>query len=109
MHSETNDRIQRIRSRVLAERASISGLKTQLTGNTDKYVNEQLNLTSNWFDDVEVGFLGIFRDDPRPRTLAEESWVLDQTEFFLERVAIPQLKAIQEMVATFGPNVRSVG
>jgi hypothetical protein len=94
----------------LAGKASISGLKAQLAGNTDKYVNQLLQLASNWFDDVEVLWLGILKDERTPpRTLAEESRVLDYTEFFLERFAVPQLKAIQDMVAKFGPNVQSVG
>jgi hypothetical protein len=45
----------------------------------------------------------------RPRTLAEESRVLDHAEFVLERIAAPQLKAIQDMVAKFGPKILSVG
>ena len=64
---------------------------------------------SNSFDDVEVSFLGILRQERiPPRTLAEESWVLDQAEFVLERISISQLKVIQDMVAKFGPNVSFV-
>jgi hypothetical protein len=99
-----------IRSRVLAGMASISDLKAQLAGNRDKYVNQLLQQTLNAFDDVEVLFIGILRDDRMPpRTLAEESRVLDHAEFVLERIAAPLLKAIQDMVAKFGPKILSVG
>jgi hypothetical protein len=40
---------------------------------------------------------------------AEESRVLDHAEFVLERIAAPQLNAIQEMVAKFGPTILSTG
>ena len=110
MHSETNERIQGIRSRVVAGKAEISGLKAQLEGNTDRYVNQLLQQASNWFDDVEVLWLGILKDERTPpRTVAEESRVLDYAEFFLERIAGPQLRAIQDIVAKFGLNVQSVG
>jgi hypothetical protein len=110
MHNETNERVQRIRSRVLAEKAALAELKAQLADNTDKYVKQLLQQASNGFDDVEVLFLGILQDERiPPRTPAEESRVLDHAEFFLERVAVPLLKAIQDMVAKFGPNVQSIG
>jgi hypothetical protein len=51
-------------------------------------------------------FLGILKEERTPpRSLSEESRVLDHAEFLLERIAIPQLKAIQDMVAKFGPNL----
>ncbi len=107
MHSETNDRAQRIRSKVLAGKASISDLNAQIT---DNYVKQLLQQASNWFDDVEVHFLGNLQHERiPPRTLAEESRWLDYAEFFLERVAVPQLKAVQDMVAKFGPNIQSIG
>jgi hypothetical protein len=75
----------------------------------DKYVNQLLQHTLIAFDDVEVAFIGILKDDRMPpRTCAEESRVLDHTEFVLEQVAVPQLTAIQEMVAKFGPKILSV-
>jgi hypothetical protein len=43
------------------------------------------------------------------RTLAEESIWLDHAEFILERIAVPQLKAVRDMVAEFGPNIQSIG
>ncbi len=77
--------------------ASISDLKAQLAGNKDKYVNQLLQQALNAFDDVEVSFVGILKDDQKPpRTLDEESRVLDHAEFVLERIAVPQLKAIQD-------------
>ncbi len=107
MHSQTNDRIQRIRSKVLAGKASISDLNAQIT---DNYVKQLLQHASNWFDDVEVHFLKNLQHDRKPpRTLAEESRWLDHAEFFLERVAVSQLKAVQDMVARFGPNIQSIG
>jgi hypothetical protein len=110
MRNETKERIQRIRSRVLTGRASLSDLKTQLAANTDKYLNWLLQQTSNWLDDVEVLFLAILEDGRTPpRPAAEESRALDYAEFFLERFAMAQLEAVQEMVAKFGPSVRSMG
>jgi hypothetical protein len=110
MHTETNERMERIRSDVRAGQAALSDLKTQLAANTDKYVNQILQLASNWFDDVETLFLGMLKQEQTPpRTLAEESRVLGSAEYFLHRMAIPQLKAIQKMVAKFGPSVRSIG
>jgi hypothetical protein len=73
-------------------------------------VNQLLQQASNWLDDVETLFLGILKQDRMPpRSAAEESRVLDHAEFFLHRIAMPQLKAIQEMVAKFGPTVQSIG
>ena len=107
MHSETNDRIQIIRSKVLAGKASISDLNAQVT---DNYVKQLLQQASNWFDDVEVQFLRNLQHDPiPPRTVAEESIWLDHAEFFLERVAVPHLKAVQDMAVKFGPKIRSIG
>jgi hypothetical protein len=107
MHSQTNDRIQRIQSKVQAGRASISDLGAQIT---DNYVKQMLQRASNWFDDVDVYFLGNIRDERTPgRTVAEESMWLDHAEFVLERIAFPQLKAVQDMVAKFGPNIQSIG
>lgn len=107
MYGETNDRIQRIQSKVLAGKASISDLNTQIT---DNYVKQLLQQASNWFDDVEVHFLGNLRHERiPPRTLAEESRWLDEAEFFLERVAVSQLRAVQDMVAKFGANIQSIG
>ncbi len=54
MYSETNDRIQRMQSKVLAGKASISDLNAQIS---DNYVKQLLQHASNWFDDVEVHFL----------------------------------------------------
>jgi len=110
MHTETTERVQAIQSEVLARKASLAELKVQLADDPDKYVKELLQQASNQFDDVEVLFLGILRDERvPPRTLAEESRVLDRAEFFLQRIAVPQLKAIQDMIAKFGPNVQSIG
>ena len=110
MHSDTNERMEGIRSRVLAGMASISDLKGQLAGKADKYVNQLLQQASNAFDDVEVSFIGILKTDRMaPRTRAEESRVLDHAEFVLDRIAVPQLKAIQDMVAKFGPKILSAG
>jgi len=110
MHAQTAERVRRIESRVLERTASLSQLKDQISGNSDKYIKDVLQLTANWLDDVEVLYLGILKKDRMlPRTLAEESWLLDQTEFFLEKVVVPQLKAIQDMVTKFGPNVQSIG
>ena len=110
MHSDTNERMEGIRSRVLTGLASISDLKGQLAGKADKYMNQLLQHTLNAFDDVEVVFIGILNKDRMPpRTRAEESRVLDHAEFLLERIAVPQLKAIQEMVAKFGPKILSAG
>jgi hypothetical protein len=107
MHSETNDRIKRIQSKVLAGKASISDLNAQIT---DSYVKEMLQRASNWFDDVEVHFLRSIQHERTPlRTLAEESIWLDHAEFILERIAVPQLKAVRDMVAEFGPNIQSIG
>jgi len=62
------------------------------------------------FDDLEASFVGILKTDRTPpRTVAEESRVLDHAEFVLERIAVPQLKAIQDMVAKFGPKILSTG
>jgi hypothetical protein len=109
MHNETNARVQEIRSKVLAGKASLTELKAQLAGNRDRYVNQLLQQASNWFDDVEV-ILGILKDGRMPqRTPAEESRVLDGAQFLLKRVAVPQLNAIQDMVARFGPNIQSIG
>ncbi len=43
MHRDTNERMEGIRSRVLAGLASISELKGQLAGKADKYVNRYFN------------------------------------------------------------------
>jgi hypothetical protein len=94
MHNETNECVQRLRSKVLTGIASLGELEAQLAGNADKYLNQLLQQASNWFDDVEVR-LGILKDNRMPpRNVAEELRVLDHAEFFLERVAEPQLKAI---------------
>ena len=106
MHSETNERLQIIRSEVAGGKTSISDLKTRLADNADRYINHVLQQGSNSFDDVELLFLGILKEERTPpRSLSEESRVLDHAEFLLERIAIPQLKAIQDMVAKFGPNL----
>jgi len=107
MHSETRERVERIRAKALAGKASVSDLNAQIT---DAYVKQLLKLASNWFDDVEVFWIGTLqRDRMPPRSLAEESRWLDQAEFFLESIARPQLKAVQDMVAKFGPNLQSIG
>jgi uncharacterized damage-inducible protein DinB len=103
MHNETSERVQKIRSRVLAGKAAVADLHAQIT---DDHVKQLLQQVLNHLDDVEVLWLGNLQHEQRPlRTIAEESRWLDQTEFFLERIALPQLEAVQEMVATFGPNV----
>ncbi len=110
MHSQTAARVEKIKSRVLEGRTSLSQLKAQLSHNTDKHVNELLRQTAYWFDDVKSSFLGMMVKEQRPpRTLEDESYLLNQAEFFLERVVEPQLKAIQDMVAKFGPNVHPIG
>jgi hypothetical protein len=107
MYGETNDRIQRIQSKILAGKASISDLKSQITDNNVKRLLQQ---ASNWFDDVAVLFLRELQHERiPPRTLAEESKWLDHAEFFLERVAVPQLQAVKDMIAKFGPTIRLIG
>ena len=110
VHSQTAERVQRIKSRVLERKASVSNLKTQLSHNSDNHINPQLQQVSNWLDYAEVSFLGILKQERvPPRTLEDESWLLDQAEFFLERVVDQQLEAIQDMVAKFGPKAQSIG
>lgn len=41
-----------------------------------------------------------------PRNLSDESRILDRAEFWLEKLALAQLKTLQDMVATFGPGVQ---
>ena len=70
MHSETNE-------------GEESG-----SGNTYKYMTQLLLQALNSFDDVEVSFLGILRQERiPPRTLAKEYRVLDQAESVLARIA----------------------
>ncbi len=110
MRTETYDRVQSIRSKVLAGKASISDLNAQLADNTDNYVKQLLRQGSNWLDHVEALFLGSLQHERKPpRTLAEESRLLDHAGFFLEKIALPRLKAVQDMVAKFGANIQSIG
>jgi len=75
MYSETSDRIQRIRAKVLAGKASIAELDAQVT---DNCVKQLLRQASNSFDDVEVLWLGVvLQERTPPRTLAEESRYID--------------------------------
>lgn len=108
MHQETAERLQRIRSKIQEGRAALAKLKVQLADNTDKQVNQLVQQASSRFDDIGVFFLGILKDERvPPRTLADESRVLDEAESFLERVAVEQLKTLQDMVAKLRPNLES--
>ncbi len=102
MQGEANDRVRKIRSRVLAERALISDLDGQLT---DNYLKQLLQRASYTLDDVENVFLGSALQEPR--TPAAESTWLGYTEFVLEMIAVPQRKVVQDIVAKFGPNAQS--
>ena len=109
MHPQTIERLKTIESRIGKDRASLSDLKTQLSHNPDKHVQELLQQAANWLDDAEVLYLGILRHKQTPpRTLDQESWVLNMAEFFLVFVAEPQLKATHEMVARFGRDVQFI-
>jgi len=84
-------------------------LGAQLANTSDKHLNRLLQEMSNCFNDVE-GIVGILHEQRVPlRSLAEEMWVLDHAEFYLEKIAMVRLKAIQEIVAKFGPDVQSFG
>ena len=108
MHSEMGEHMERIHSKVQIEKSMLSDLKAQLASNTDRYVNQLLRQASNWLNEVEVLYLGILKDERfPPRTLAEETRILDQADFLLEKVTIPQLRTIQEMVTQFGLSVQS--
>jgi len=109
MQSETIERMGRIRSRGEAGKAALAELKAQLADNNDKYIKEQVQRVANSFNDVE-DFLAILNDERMPpRTSSEESRVLDHAEFFLEKITLPQLKAVQDLIAKFGANIQSIG
>jgi hypothetical protein len=110
MYSESEKRRNRIQSRVREGKVALLELEATLAGNSDKHVNDLLRQASNWLNDVEVSFLGMLaKDQQPPRTIQQEAFILDHAEFFLERVAMLQVKSLQDLVAKFGPNLQSVG
>jgi uncharacterized coiled-coil protein SlyX len=110
MHKQTAERIERLRSRASIAEASLSDLKEQLAANQDEWVNAQLKLAEGTLTDVEAFFIGTLkREEHPPRTLAQEAYILNHAEYHLEKVVLPQIKAIKDMVTKFGPSVRTFG
>jgi hypothetical protein len=106
MHTEIQQRMKQIQSRLDAGRASLSELKSQLADNDDECVKGVLQELSNKFSDVKDFLAPLKHERMPPRNLSDESTILDRAEFWLERIALAQLKALQDMVAKFGPGVQ---
>ena len=110
MHNHTPDRMQKIRLQVREADTALLELKRQLVENDDKYLNYLLRQVSNGLYDIEAFFLTPSKNErvTAPHTIAEESKLLDYAEFHLHHVVMPQLKAIQDLIAKFGPDVRPI-
>jgi hypothetical protein len=110
MHIKTIERLEQVKIRVLRSKDSLSKLKALLSKNHDTYINELLRQASYWFDDMETDYFAMLaKEQNPPRTLQQEFFILNHAEFFLERVAIPQLKALQDMVDKHGPDLTTIG
>jgi hypothetical protein len=102
MQSEGNDRVQEIRSKVLAERGLVSTLAGQIS---DSGLKQQLQQASDWLDEVEDVFLQSAVQEPRsPDALSR--W-LSHAELPLQW-AVQRRKKMQEIVATYGSNAQSM-
>lgn len=102
VQNQSNDRVQEIRSRVVAERALIADLDGRIK---DSYLKRQLQFALCTLDDVENFFLGKALQEPR--TLAAESaWVGYAEQVF--QIAVQQRKVVDELVARFGPSLISI-
>jgi len=102
MQSEGNDRIQELRSKVLAERVLISTLAVQIS---DSGLRQQLHQALHWLDTVEDVFLESAVQKPRtPDALSR--WLFHAN--LPLQWAAHRRKKIQGIVATYGPNAQSM-
>jgi hypothetical protein len=103
MQNEANERVKTMRSRVGEDRVLLSMLDSVLT---DAHLKQVLKRASNMLDDVEYLFLDakILKE---PRTAAALTKWLGQGEKVLQ-FAVQQREFIEDIVETFGPNVRAV-
>jgi len=109
MHAETDTRVKVIRSRIAAGKAGLSKLQKRL-GKSNKALQRLLLRASESFEDLETYFLRVLEKERAPiRSLGEELEIVNQAEFFLSRIAQPQLWVIEEMLAKFGPHSESRG
>ena len=97
-----NDRVQEIRSKVVAERALIADLNDRIK---DSYLKRQLQFALCTLDDVENVFLGKALQEPRTPA-AESAWIGYTEQVF--QIAVQQRKVVDELIAKFGPSLISI-
>jgi hypothetical protein len=101
MNSAENDREQRIRASVIAERPLVAALANQVT---DAYLKQILQLASHWLDDVENLLLpSAVKAFPAHYASA---W-LDMAEFNVKDAA-RRRQFVQDIVAKYGADAQSV-
>jgi|ERR1700690_1663699 len=97
------ERVRAIRESAAANMRSVVDLEARMQ---DPYFRGRLEQIRHGLEDVEGFFLGSLTRESR--TPAQECTWLDYAEIALA-IAVRQLKAIQDAVAKFGPNVATAG
>jgi hypothetical protein len=95
------ERVAAIRKTLAAKIEIVAELEATVK---DTPFRKQLQLARNWLEDIENFYLSALNQERTPE--AESTW-LDYAENSL-KVAILQLKSVQDAVAKYGPNVTTI-
>ena len=102
MYDHTKDRMQTIQTAVETGRKRLEAIKAQLTDTPDPYLTTQLQRAGYSLDDVKMFFRMLEEQRMPPRSAAEEARILDHAQFAVEGIALPQVKAIEDLILVPG-------
>jgi hypothetical protein len=108
MHNQTTDRLQKIRDDVNEGKMRLVNAAESFR-DPDPYVSNQLRRAGDALNDMDLYFRMLDEKRTPPRSAAEEARILDHAQFMLQYIALPQVKAIEDLLSKFGPDLTTVG